>query len=144
MRFFEFKTTLIEASGLINRKAGDEWVNPNDPTDIIKFVGNSYTAYPEDELQFESVEDRDLAVEEITKEYPDITFSNSPTNATLAFAIVLFDTTQPQQQKAYTPSIHNPANHTQQRHPEPTTDSGTNHSLLDPKGMLIILTDVGL
>ncbi len=101
MRFFEFKTTLIEASGLINRKAGDEWVNPNDPTDIIKFVGNSYTAYPEDELQFESVEDRDLAVEEITKEYPDITFSNSPTNATLAFAIVLFDTTQPQQQKAF-------------------------------------------
>jgi hypothetical protein len=27
---------------------------------------------------------------------------------------------------------------------ENTTDSGTSHSLLDPKGMLIILTDVGL
>jgi hypothetical protein len=88
MRYSEI-LQLIEASGIINRKAGDTFVNVSDPDDVITYDGE-YKAYPEDKPQFENPAERDAVIKDLKSKYPDFAESNKANNSTLAFATVVF------------------------------------------------------
>lgn len=88
MRYSEI-LQLIEASGIINRKAGDTFVSVSDPKDVITYDGE-YKAYPEDKPQFENPAERDELINQLKSKYPDFIESNKPNNSTLAVATVVF------------------------------------------------------
>lgn len=88
MRYNEI-LQLIEASGIINRKAGDTFVSVSDSNDVITYDGE-YKAYPENKTQFEDPAERDELINQLKSKYPDFTESNKPNNSTLAFATVVF------------------------------------------------------
>ena len=84
MRFREFKN-ITEASGVFNRQAGQMFMNPdtNHELEFVKIV-----AYPSDAPKFNSVQDRDEAVQQLNQSLDmDIEWTNNPTAGTLAFGL---------------------------------------------------------
>ena len=82
---------LIEASGIINRKAGDTFVSTSNPDDVITYDGE-YKVYPEDKTQFETPEERNQKIAELQQQYKDFVETNKPNASSLSFATVVFTT----------------------------------------------------
>lgn len=83
MRYSEFK--IVEASGIFNRTAGQMFKNA-DTGHELEFV--KVVAYPSDATQFQTVEDRDAAVEQVNKEnIKTIQWTNNATARALAFGL---------------------------------------------------------
>ena len=82
---------LVEASGIINRKAGDTFISISNPDDIITYDGE-YKVYPEDKAQFETPDERNQKIAEIKQQYKDVVETNIPNSSSLSFATVVFTT----------------------------------------------------
>ena len=82
---------LVEASGIINRKAGDTFISISNPDDIITYDGE-YKVYPEDKAQFETPDERNQKIAEIKQQYKDVVETNIPNSSSLSFATVIFTT----------------------------------------------------
>jgi len=83
MRYSEFK--IVEASGIFNRQAGQMFKH-GDTGHELEFV--KVVAYPSDATQFDDVEARDAAVEQVNKEnIKTIQWTNNASIKMLAFGI---------------------------------------------------------
>ena len=86
MRFYEFKTTLIEAKGVFGRKPGEPYVHDNG--EHAEFV--QVQAIPDISQggKFEDASERDIAIQQYEESiHTKIEWVNSPNNSMLAFGV---------------------------------------------------------
>ena len=76
-------TSLIESKGIMGRVLGDIFLNGDD-----KLEFNRVDLYPQEEMQFDSPEQRDEFVNKMEQELgSQIEWSNTPNNGSLAFGV---------------------------------------------------------
>lgn len=90
MRFIE----LVEARGVTARSAGDTYVNPSNPNDVLTIA--DITAIPNDKPAYNSVEELDQAIAAMIPNNSKIVNDNAKTSATRAAIIVTVTNAQNQ------------------------------------------------
>jgi len=85
---------LIESSGFVNRREGEIFYNPNEPSDKVEFI--RYYAFPEDRPQFYDVAEREEKVQELYAQHVDnLYFVNSSKNSRM-LAIYMIEFRNPE------------------------------------------------
>jgi hypothetical protein len=89
MRFVEFNSLLETSRGVLFRSVGDIFTSLQDPSKTLTFAGSQLFPSPKgafpDALAFQQ------AIKSAEKKFPGIQWTNSPTSATLAFAVIILE-----------------------------------------------------